>query len=299
MPVGRKKKLHTQEICFWNQRVLGVFPRQLSDLGQAMPELWLSENYPVIVLVGGEIEKQHAQIMQQAIQTIFRIAKEMNAVIICAGTGMGIMAEVGRLYWQNIYEFPLIGVASEELAAWPGGPRSTKFLWWGKKRWSLESHYSHFIIVPGSQFGDESPWIAEAATVLSEGCKSVTILINCGEPARKDIELSLEHGRPVIALSHTGRLADGLAGQFNGHNLVSVVPAHAEQRLVKAVEAALSVTERKASGRPSLMDLLLMEAFTKVRPASEKALSPVGEHDQVLSEDIANMNQISAGNSLE
>ena len=66
-----------------------------------------------------------------------------------------------------------------------------------KKRWQLEPHYSHFILVPGSQFGDESAWIVDTAT-LSKGNRSVTILINGGEISRKDIELSLEHSRPVI-----------------------------------------------------------------------------------------------------
>ncbi|HEX6269774.1 MAG TPA: hypothetical protein VFZ43_06035, partial [Anaerolineales bacterium] len=146
--------------------------------------------------------------------------------------------------WRERYQFPLVGIAPEELVTWTDGPRSTKFLWWGEKRWQLEPHYSHFILVPGSQFGDESPWIGDAATILSKGHRSVTILINGGEVSRKDIELSLKNGRPVIAVSRTGRLADELARQPERDTLITVVPANSEQRILEVVQAALSMTEK-------------------------------------------------------
>ena len=236
--------MRTQKIFFSDQQALCVFPDERSDLAQVISELRLNGDHPVIVLIGGQIEEQHAAITWRAIQTISRIAEDVNAVVICGGTDMGIMAEIGQMRRQNCYKFPLVGITPEELVAWPGGPRSIKFLWWGKQRWQLESHYSHFILVPGSQFGDESPWIMDAATILSKGHQSVTILINGGEISRKDIELSLENGRPVIALSHTGRLADELAGQPNRHKLITIVPVNADQRIVEVVQAAISINER-------------------------------------------------------
>jgi hypothetical protein len=236
--------MRTQKICFPNQQALCVFPNERSNLGQAISELRLDGGYPVIVLIGGEIDKHQAEVTRLAIQTLAGIAEDMNAAVICGGTDMGVMAEIGQTRQQNHYKFPLVGVTLEELVTWPGGPRSTKFLWWGKQRWQLESHYSHFILVPGSQFGDESPWIVDTATILSKGHRSVTILINGGEVSRKDIELSLENDRPVIALSRTGRLADEIAGQPNRHKLITVVPANIDQRIVEVVQAALSVNER-------------------------------------------------------
>ena len=156
---------------------------------------------------------------------------------------MGVMAEIGQIRSQNQYKFPLVGITLEELVTWPDGPRNANFLWMGKKRWQLEPHYSHFILVPGSDFGDESPWIVEAATILSNGHRSVTILINGGEVSRKDIELSLEKERPVIALSRTGRLADELSRQPNRNKLITVAPAHDEVRIAEVIHAALSDKE--------------------------------------------------------
>jgi hypothetical protein len=133
----------------------------------------------------------------------------------------------------------LIGISPEELVTWPGGPSSTKFLWWGTKRWQLEEHYSHFILVPGRHFGEESSWIVETATILSKGSRSVTILINGGDVSRTDIELSLEHGRPIIALSGTGRLADELDSQLDRNKLITMVPADSEERVIAEIRAAL------------------------------------------------------------
>jgi hypothetical protein len=235
--------MRTQKIHFPNHQTLCVFPDEPSDLSQAISELHLDGNSPVIVLIGGEIDERQAEVTRQAVQTISRLAEDINAIIICGGTDVGVMAQIAQMRSEKHYTYPLIGITPEALATWPGGPRSTNFLWWGTRRWQLEPHYSHFILVPGSHFGDESPWIVDAATILSKGHRSVTILINGGEVSRKDIVLSLEKERPVIALSRTGRLADELSRQPNRNKLITVVPANAEQRIVEVVQAALSVDE--------------------------------------------------------
>jgi hypothetical protein len=236
--------MRTQTVYFPHKQARCVFPAERSDLGQATSELHLRGRYPVIVLIGGEVDEQQADATRRAIQTIARTAEDINAVVICGGTDMGVMAEIGQIRGLNHYKFPLVGIAPEELVAWPGGPHSTKFLWWGNKRWQLESHFSHFILVPGNQFGDESPWIIDIATILSKDHRSVTILINGGEVSRKDIQLSLENGRPVIVLSRTGRLADELARQPERNNLITVLPVNAVQSIAEAVQAALSIKER-------------------------------------------------------
>ncbi len=245
--------MRTLTIDFLDRQTLCVFPEERSDLEQAVSELQLDGKHPVIVLIGGGIDEKQANATQRAIQTIAKIAEDVKAVVICGGTDMGVMAEVGQIRWRNQYKFPLVGIAPEELVTWEDGPESTKFLWWGTQRYQLEPHYSHFILVPGSEFGDESAWIVDAATIISKDHQSVTILINGGEVSRKDIDLSLELGRPVIAVSGTGRLADKLARQPNRNKLISVAPANAEQRIIKLVQAALSVDERDVQQTESLI----------------------------------------------
>jgi hypothetical protein len=232
--------MRTQKVEFPGKQVLCVFPASRTELDQAISEMHLNEGYPVIVLIGGEIGEHKEEATRKAVQTISGIADELKALVICGGTDMGVMAEIGQIRWTSGHTYPLVGITLEELATWPGGPLGTKFLWWGKERWQLEPHYSNFILVPGSQFGDESPWIVDAATILSHGHRSVTILINGGEVSRKDIELSLGIGRPVIVLSRTGRLADELATDPDRHKLITVIPANSEQRLMDAMHSAIS-----------------------------------------------------------
>ena len=235
--------MHTQTISFPDRRSLCVFPAERSELEQGISELNLRHGYPVIVLIGGVIDDDQADATRRAINTISGIAEDMQAVIICGGTDMGVMAEIGKIRRLMHYKFPLLGIAPKELVAWPDGLQNTKFLWWGKQRWQLESHYSHFILVPGNQFGDESPWIVDTATILSRGYQSVTILINGGEVSRKDVELSLEIDRPVIALSRTGRLADEFSKDPDRSKLITVVSANDEQQIMKIVQSALSVNK--------------------------------------------------------
>jgi hypothetical protein len=235
--------MRTKTINFPDRQTLCVFPEVRSDLTQAVSELQLEDNHPVLVLIGGEIDEQHADATRRAIHTISKIAEDMSAVVICGGTEIGVMAEIGQSRWQNQYKFPLVGIALEELVTWTDGPDSTNFLWWGTKRYQLEPHCSHFILVPGSEFGDESAWVVDTATILSKGNRSVTILINGSEVSRKAIELSLKHERPVIIMSRTGSLADKLARQPIRHKLISVAPAIDEQRIIDLFQAALSVGE--------------------------------------------------------
>jgi|WetSurMetagenome_2_1015567.scaffolds.fasta_scaffold108490_3 hypothetical protein len=233
--------MRVQNINFQNQQVPCVFPDQRTDLDQAISELHLNDSHPVIVLIGGEIDEKQADVTRRAIQTVSRIAEDMHALVICGGTDLGIMAEIGQTHSKSGCTYPLVGVAPEELVTWTDGPASTKKLWWGKQRWQLEPHCTHFILVPGSQFGDESPWIVDTATLLSKDNRSVTVLLNGGEVSRKDVELSLKDGRPVIALSRTGRLADELSREPARNSLISIAPANADGRILELLQTALSL----------------------------------------------------------
>ncbi len=110
--------MRTQKIYFPDQQTFCVFPNEPSSLAQAISELRLKVSYPVIVLIGGAIDEHQAGATQRAIQTISRIAEDMNAVVICGGTDLGVIAEIGQIRRLKHYKFPLIGIAPEDLVAW-------------------------------------------------------------------------------------------------------------------------------------------------------------------------------------
>jgi hypothetical protein len=228
-----------QEIQFPANKSLGVFPQDRAQLPQALLELGLAAGRPVIVLIGGYIPDANVEVTQNAIETIAVYAEENKALIICGGTVVGIMGSIVSTRLAHGYQFPLLGITLKNLASWPKGPRSNRFLWWGRQRWPLSTGYSHFMLVPGDRFGEDSPWLADAATSLSQGSRSVTVLANGGGVARKDIGFSLECGRSVIALAGTGRLADEMAVQPDRSALITPVPADDESMLREMLRGLL------------------------------------------------------------
>jgi hypothetical protein len=44
----------------------------------------------------------------------------------------------------------------------------------------LQKDHTHFILTPGSDWGDEAPWLSRLASVLAGDAPSLTLLINGG-----------------------------------------------------------------------------------------------------------------------
>jgi hypothetical protein len=150
------------------------------------------------------------------------------------------MAAMGKSRGRNGYQFPLVGIAPEGGVTWPEGPRNgTPFLP-GNEREQLESHHSHFILVPGNQFGDETKWIVRAATMIAvPRNKSVTVLVNGGKVSQMDVEEGLNADRPLIVLAGTGRLADEIANHAPRNRLIKVVAAHNRRLLAETLKSLL------------------------------------------------------------
>lgn len=101
---------------------------------------------------------------------------------------------------------------------------------------ALEPHHTHFVLVPGSQWGDESAWIAQIPTVLSGGLPSVTVLINGGEITWKDAQESVKAKHPIVAIAGSGRTADILVAALNGTVEDDRAPAVVDSGLLQAVD---------------------------------------------------------------
>jgi hypothetical protein len=111
----------------------------------------------------------------------------------------------------------------------------------GREREQLEPHHSHFILVPGSEFGDETKWIGRAASMIAGGrSKSLTILVSGGKVSQSDVDEGLQADRPMIVLAGTGRLADEIASQLFRNNLIKVIPVHNRRLLGETLRSLLS-----------------------------------------------------------
>jgi hypothetical protein len=222
-----------------NNFALCALPNDIEELEQTVGQMGLVD-HPVIVLIGGHIMPEHAGVTLQAIDVIAKVAEVLGAAVICGGTDVGVMAAIGKARSRNALQFPLIGIAPEGVVTWPEGPRSAAPFLPGSEREQLEPHHSHFILVPGNQFGDESKWIVRTATMITlDQNKSVTVLVNGGKVSQQDVEEGLAVGRPLLVLSGTGRLADEIAAIPVRNRLIKVISAHNRRLLAETLRSLL------------------------------------------------------------
>jgi hypothetical protein len=233
--------LQIEKIIFGkNNHAQCALPNDIEELEQAVTQMGLVER-PVIVLIGGHIFPEHANITNQAIEVTAKTAELLDAAVICGGTDIGVMAAIGKARGRNGYQFPLVGIAPEGSVTWPEGPRSGNVATFGNEREQLEPHHSHFILVPGNQFGDESKWIVRAASMIAgDRRKSVTVLANGGKVSQMDVDESLQADRPLIVLAGTGRLADEIADRPNKNPLIKIIPAHNRRLLGETLRTILT-----------------------------------------------------------
>jgi hypothetical protein len=233
--------LQIEKIIFGkNNHALCALPNDMEELEQAVTQMGLVD-LPVIVLIGGHIFPEYANMTNQAIDVIAKTAEVLDAAVICGGTDVGVMAAIGKSRGRSGFQFPLVGIAPEGSVTWPEGTRNGNLMPTGGEREQLEPHHSHFILVPGNQFGDETKWISRAATMIAGGRhKSVMALANGGKVSQMDVEEGLQANRPLIVLSGTGRLADEIASHPVKNNLVKIIPAHNRRLLGETLRGALT-----------------------------------------------------------
>jgi hypothetical protein len=203
------------------------------ELPSRLPELGLRRPRPVVVLVGGADGLGDARLAR--LRPLFEeglapLADSLGACVIDGGTDAGVMAMVGHARAKLGASFPLVGVAASgtvEPADSTGGRTGTS---------SLEPNHTHLVLVPGTRWGEESPWLAEVATWLAGDDPSVTVVVNGGEVTLDDAARSVDAGRPVLVVAGSGRAADELAAALRAPAQDRRAARLAASGLVQAVE---------------------------------------------------------------
>jgi hypothetical protein len=235
--------------------------QQLVELQPAISALELPSPRPVIVVVGGaaEMNDQDTARLQPLVAAVMAsVTDELGAIVIDGGVDSGVMRLMGQVRTSHFPEYPLVGVALDQQVNWPGRPMVEKGV-------TLEPHHSHFLLVPGHDWGDEAIWMSRLAASLSSHRQSVTLLINGGEVASKEVAQSVRDERPVIVLAGSGRLADELTRALSGESSEHTAPPMMNAQLVqivnieqghaalqRAIKTILSAKERHGSKRVDL-----------------------------------------------
>jgi len=168
------------------------------EIQDALTGLDIPHPKNAIVLVGGAggIGFLDKFPMRKAVGIVAQLAEETSSVVVDGGTHAGIMTEIGRQRKRHHFEFPLVGVVFDALIM-KEEPASI-----------LDANHTHFFLIPGNDWGDESSWISKIATIIADGKKSITVLVNGGNISRSDVEYSLLENRPAFVMRGTGRMAD-------------------------------------------------------------------------------------------
>jgi SLOG in TRPM, prokaryote len=183
-----------------------ALPAAISALGLARPRPTVS----VVGGAGGLDETALDTLRSVFLSAIVPVLQRHGATAVDGGTLSGVMRLIGEARAQLGASFPLVGVAAAGTVALPGRPARPDV------DTVLEPHHTHFIIVPGDEWGTESPWIADTASILAGDRPSVTVLINGGDIAFADVERSVQAHRRVIVVAGSGRTADVIAGTLAG-----------------------------------------------------------------------------------
>ena len=130
------------------------------------------------------------------------VALADGLTIVTGATDAGIFSLLGAAL--DGATAPVIGVAPLDLVTWPGnGPA-------GPDREPLEPHHSHFVLVEGGEWGDETATLLALAAALGAGAPTAAVLCGGGVVARNETLGHVRAGRPVVVLAGSGRLADQL-----------------------------------------------------------------------------------------
>ena len=212
--------------------VPGIRVESPQDLSHAIDELNLHSSRPVLVIVGGASKISEYDLNRLRllfINVLAPLAEELGASVVDGGTDAGVMQMMGQARLETGAKFPLIGVTPVGKIALPNQTPPEEYT-------PLEPNHTHFVFIPGSEWGDESPWIVNVATAIANGSPSVTVLVNGGEISRKDVSENLKANRPVLAVAGSGRLADILTAALGGETSDRQAKELVGSGLIKAID---------------------------------------------------------------
>jgi hypothetical protein len=184
-----------------------VAPQQIIDV------LMLPAPKALLILNGGTADLEaplKAQLSACIADGLARAAAEDRITIISGGTEAGIFALLGLGIERWGQSAPCIGIAVESMIIRPGHPEGEA---------TLEPHHSHFVLVEGRSWGDETTLMYALATQLARAAPTITIFAGGGQIAIQEMEVNAAQGREMILLAGSGRATDAVlaarAGQVD------------------------------------------------------------------------------------
>lgn len=138
-------------------------------------------------------------------QGLVPFANHRHLLVIDGGTNTGGSMAMGEARQAGGGSFSLLGICPAHNVAYSGGPDP------GDSHWPLNGDHTHFALVNGHNFGDESDLLV--GMIRGSHKRGVAIVINgrLDSPlVRYEIPLHARQGNPLIAVRGSGGAADAL-----------------------------------------------------------------------------------------
>jgi hypothetical protein len=172
----------------------------------ALAALQLPPYAGVIVVHGGaaQMEENHLEATRRFwIEAVCPLAQTYHLLVIDGGTHSGTAHILGETRAAINGTFPLVGVVPECCISYPGSPAKIE------DAIALDASHSHFILVQGERFSDESALLV--GLLQAAGRPGAALVINGGDIVYDEVKLHAAQRNPIITLEGSGRVADQLA----------------------------------------------------------------------------------------
>lgn len=224
-----------------------------NDPAQVLGLFGLQQAQPTIFVSGGAsyMSDEDKQRVGTILQGVADFAQEKGAVVIDGGTESGVMQMVGDARNNHNHTFPLIGVSPLGKVSFPGYKNPNEEAY-------LEDSHSHFVLVSGENWGDESQTIINLTNAVCHRGKkpAIGILINGGRIAMHEVYLAstTQNKIPMLVLEGSGRTADEISTAFR--------TGKTQREILRAILAGGDIQLIAADEGMEVVRQKLMERFT-------------------------------------
>jgi hypothetical protein len=178
------------------------------DLAASLAEAGVAPGGPVVVVIGSASRMSDEELARARIWFdggLVPAVVATGATVVDGGTDSGVMRLTGLARRTSGASFPLVGVTAEGTVEAADGSEDQA------GRAPLEPNHTLAVLVPGSSWGDESPWITRVAQAIADGGPVVGLLVKGGEIAELDAGHLLAADLPLVVLLGWGGAADRFA----------------------------------------------------------------------------------------
>jgi hypothetical protein len=236
-----------------NNEAIAVFPPPGAKPEDIIAALEITGYKSVLLVIGGADnvdERLKGRLTQIFSRGVARAAATMDAVIIDGGTQAGVMAMMGEGVAERGFKSPLIGVAPLGTITYPGSG--------GGGETPLDPNHSHFVLVEGNAWGNETNVIFKLVNALRNvRTPAVVLLASGGTITRNEALQAVRQNLPLLIIEGSGGTADEIAAAWRARTKLPDDPVLAEiiadgrielHRLGKLISGAERVLVRALGG---------------------------------------------------